>query len=80
MFGRKALRARCTTTISRQLMFQQSFGPDQVLNAGLPMHRAPQPVLEVSVVTILLLEINPKSTPNWYNWVVLQGARALTQP
>ncbi len=49
--GQNCRKARCTASSSRQLMCQSSRGPVQSPEAACPLHVAPQPVLEASVVT-----------------------------
>ncbi len=52
---------------------------DQEPYAGLPSYRAPQPELEASVMTTILLEVIPNCTPDWNRRGVVQGATALRQ-
>ncbi len=49
--GRNCRKAKCTAHSSRQLMCQSNRGPVQCPEATCPLHVAPQPVLEASVVT-----------------------------
>ncbi|ROL46587.1 Protocadherin Fat 1 [Anabarilius grahami] len=77
---RKVLRALKTTSMSRQLMWSCCSAHNQEPEAGLPSHRATQAQLEASVITTFLLEINPMSTPIWYQSGSFQRAWALMQP
>lgn len=62
--------------ISRQLVCSLFYSFDQVPKAGLPSHRAPQPVLDESVEMTVLLHIIPQATPCLYQQGFFQGARA----
>ncbi len=61
--GRNCRKARCTASSSRQLMCQSSRGPVQSPEAACPLHVAPQPVLEASVVTTTCRDTCSKGTP-----------------
>ncbi len=60
--ARNCRKARCTANSSRQLMCQSSRGPVQSLEAACPLHVAPQPVLEASVVTTTCRDTCSKGT------------------
>ncbi len=77
--GKKVWRPRHTAVISRQLMCSRPSASDQEPKAGLPSHRAPQPVLDASVETTFLLRIMPIVTPCLNHCGSFQGARAVTQ-
>ncbi len=51
--GQNCREARYTAKSSRQLMCQSSRGPVQSPKAACPLHVAPQPMLEASVVTTI---------------------------
>ncbi len=61
--GRNCRKARCTASSSRQLMCQSRRGPVQSPEAACPLHVAPQPVLEASVVTTTCRDTCSKGTP-----------------
>ncbi len=61
--GRNCRKARCTASSSRQLMCQSSRGPVQSPEAACPLHVAPQPMLEASVVTTTCRDTCSKGTP-----------------
>ncbi len=75
---KKIWRARNTASISMQLMCSPSSAFDQWPKIGLPLHRAPQPLLETSVKTTFLLHTIPRTTPCSIHWEFFQGARAVT--
>ncbi len=77
--GKKVWRPRHTAVISRQLMCSRPSASDQEPKAGLPSHRAPQPVLDAFVETTFLLRIMPIVTPCLNHCGSFQGARAVTQ-
>ncbi len=79
MSGRKNWQAWHTATISRQLMCRPDSSSDQRLKVGLSSHNAPQPLLEVSVVTTFLLCAMSRITPRFSQKGSLQQARADTQ-
>ncbi len=61
--GRNCRKAKCTAHSSRQLMCQSSRGPVQSPEAACPLHVAPQPVLEASVVTTICRDTCSRGTP-----------------
>ncbi len=61
--GRNCRKAKCTAHSSRQLMCQSSRGPVQSPEAACPLHVAPQPVLEASVVTTVCRDTCSRGTP-----------------
>lgn len=63
--SRKVLRARKTASISSQLIYNPFSVLYQEPEVGLPLHRAPQPVLNPYVETTFLVETNPMFTPVW---------------
>ncbi len=73
--GRNCGKARCTVHSSRQLMFQSSRGPVQSPEAACPLHVAPQPVLEVSVVTTVCRDTCSRSSPARGKARSVQGLR-----
>ncbi len=60
--GRNCHKAKCTAHSSRQLMCQSSRGPVQSPEAACPLHVAPQPVLEASVVTTVCRDTCSRGT------------------
>ncbi len=73
--GRNCREARCTVHSSRQLMCQSSRGPVQSPEAACPLHVAPQPVLEVSVVTTVCQDTCSRSSPAHRKARSVQGLR-----
>ncbi len=61
--GRNCRKAKCTAHSSRQLMCQSSRGPVQSPEAACPLHVAPQPVLEASVVITVCRDTCSRGTP-----------------
>ncbi len=61
--GRNCRKAKCTAHSSRQLMCQSSRSPVQSPEAACPLHVAPQPVLEASVVTTVCRDTCSRGTP-----------------
>ncbi len=61
--GRNCHKAKCTAHSSRQLLCQSSRGPVQSPEAACPLHVAPQPVLEASVVTTVCRDTCSRGTP-----------------
>ncbi len=55
-------KAKCTAHSSRQLMCQSSWGPVQSPEPACPLHVAPQPVLEASVVTTVCRDTCSRGT------------------
>ncbi len=68
-------KARCTVHSSRQLMCQSSRGPVQSPEAACPLHVAPQPVLELSVVTTVCRDTCSRSSPARRKARSVQGLR-----
>ncbi len=79
MSGRKNWQAWRTAGISRQLMCRSDSSSDQRQKVGLPLHSAPQPLLEASVMTTFLLCAVSKITPCFSQRRSLHWARADTQ-
>ncbi len=77
--GRKNWQVWHTANISRQLMCRPDSSSDQRLKVSLPSHSAPQPLLEVSVLTTFLLCAVSRITPRFSQKGSLQQARADTQ-
>ncbi len=73
--GRNCSKARCTVHTSRQLMCQSSRGPVQSPEAACPLHVAPQPVLEASVVTTVYRDTCSRGTPARRKARSVQGLR-----
>ncbi len=73
--GRNYRKARCTVHSSRQLMCQSSRGPVQSPEAACPLHVAPQPVLEVSVVITVCRDTCSRSSPALRKARSIQGLR-----
>ncbi len=61
--GRSCRKAKCTANSSRQLMCQSSRGPVQSPEAACPLHVAPQPVLEASVLKTICRDTCSRGTP-----------------
>ncbi len=61
--GRSCRKAKCTANSSRQLMCQSSRGPIQSPEAACPLHVAPQPVLEASVLKTICRDTCSRGTP-----------------
>ncbi len=68
-------KAKCTAHSSRQLMCQSSRGPVQSPEAACPLHVAPQPVLEASVVTTVCRDTCSRGTPAHRKARSVQGLR-----
>ncbi len=73
--GRNCRKAKCTAHSSRQLMCQSSRGPVQSPEAACPLHVAPQPVLEASVVTTVCRDTCSMGTPARRKARSVQGLR-----
>ncbi len=73
--GRNCRKAKCTAHSSRQLMCQSSQGPVQSPEAACPLHVAPQPVLEASVVTTVCRDTCSRGTPARRKARSVQGLR-----
>ncbi len=73
--GRNCRKAKCTAHSSRQLMCQSSRGPVQSPEAACPLHVAPQPVLEASVVTTVCRDTCSRGTPARRKARSVQGLR-----
>ncbi len=73
--GRNCRKAKCTAHSSRQLMCQSSQGPVQSAEAACPLHVAPQPVLEASVVTTVCRDTCSRGTPAHRKARSVQGLR-----
>ncbi len=61
--GRNCCKAKFTAHSSRQLMSQSSRGPVQSPEAACPLHVAPQPMLEASVVPTVCRDTCSRGTP-----------------
>ncbi len=77
--GRNCRKAKCTAHSSRQLMCQSSRGPVQSPEAACPLHVAPQPVLEASVVTTVCRDTCSRGTPARRKARSVQGSRFKVQ-
>ncbi len=77
--GRNCRKAKCTAHSSRQLMRQSSRGPVQSPEATCPLHVAPQPVLEQSVVTTVCRDTYSRGTPARRKARSVQGLRERRQ-
>ncbi len=73
--GRNCRKAKCTAHSSRQLMCQSSRGPVQSPEAACPLHVAPQPVLEASLVTTVCRDTCSRGTPARRKARSVQGLR-----
>ncbi len=73
--GLNCRKAKCSAHSSRQLMCQSSRGPVQSPEAACPLHVAPQPMLEASVVTTVCRDTWSRGTPARRKARSVQGLR-----
>ncbi len=76
MSGRKNWQAWHTASISKQLMCRVDSSSAHRSKVGLPLHSAPQPLLEASVVTTFLLCAVSRVTPCFSQRGFFQRVRA----